>query len=406
MIVYFGKQLIQWNFLECGHAQNLQNIVEGRLHVHPFPDDRNKSVNRDGHPDLCSYSVLRCPVKRFDPKILFDPAEEQFHLPAELVEFGDCQSRQMKVIRQEDQVTIVFSIIETHPTKRLGILGLGLGTGQDDRLVRGQVHGFIDGLRAESSRLKVRFGSGDEEGSALMKSIEPGVVQISSVQKVERTRLKWENVEDSNIMRFPFCDMDKCRDGTSQVEECMEFDGPFPFSKKSPRKKRQAQIDRGRIEGVNRVLEIQSDVLVPVEYPSLGDEDVSEVGINPPVAIFVGMGQVVPRNVAADAHVIEPIFHRSQAGHDIAETFPVGQLGNGQTKKLIETRKSFDLVVPSVTPHAFSEFVHRQKRHDLGKDGRRGVHRSLPEDKKSADYTKSRSNRLRLKCPLFYSLCA
>jgi hypothetical protein len=406
MIVYFGKQLIQWDFLECGHAQNLENIIEGRLQVHPFPDDRNKSVNRDGRPDLCSDCVLRCPVKRFDPKILFDPAEEQFHMPAELVEFGDCQSRQMKDIRQKDQVTIVFSIIETHPTKRLGILGLGLGTGQDDRLVRDQVHGFIDGTRAESSRLKIRFGSGDEEGSALMKSIEPGVVQISSVQNGERTRLKRENVEDSNIMRFPFCYMDKCRDGTFQVEECMEFDGPFPFSIKSPRKKRQAQIDRGRIEGVDRILKIQSDVLVAIERPSFGDEDVSEVGIGPPVAHLVGMGQIVAGDRAADAPVIEPIFHRPQAGHDIAETFPVGQLGKSQTEELIETRKTLDLVVSSIPPNVFSEFVQRQKGHDLGKDGRRGVHRSLPEDKKSADYTKSRSNRLWLKCPLFYSLCA
>lgn len=302
-------------------------------------------------------------------------------------------------------MAIVFPIVEPNSTKRLGILGLGFGTGQDDRLIRGQVHGFIDGSRAESSRLKIRFGSGDKEGPALMKSIEPGVVQISSVQDVERTRLDREHIEDSNIVRFPFCNIDKRRDGTPQVEEGMEFDGAFPLSKKGPRKKRQAQIDRRRIEGVNRVLEIQSDVFVAVECPSLGDEDVSEVGVDPPIAPFVGMSQVVPGNAAADAHVIEPIFHRSQAGDDIAETFPVGHLGKGQRKKLIETRKALDLVVPSITPHAFAKFVHRQKGHDLGKDGGRGVHRSLLGVRKSADYTKSHSNRLRPKRPLFYSLC-
>lgn len=406
MIVCFGKQLIQWDFLKCGHAQNLQNIVEWGLQVDPFPDDRDEGVNRDGHPDLRSYRVLRCPVKRFDPQVLFDPAEEQFHLPAELVEFGDGQRGLKKVVRQEGQVAVILPIVEPHPTKMFGIVGFRFGVGQGDGLIGSQVHGFIDGSRAESSRLKIRFGSGDEEGTALMKSIEPGVVQISSVQDVERTWLDREHIEDSNIVRFPFCNMDKRRNGASQVEKGMEFDGAFPLSKKGPRKKRQAQIDRRRIEGVNRILQIQSDVLVAIERPRLGDEDVSEVGVNPPVASFVGMGQVVPGNFAADAHVIEPIFHRSQAGHDIAETFPVGQLGKGQTEELIETRKSLDLVVSSITPHAFSEFVHRQKGHDLGEDGRRGVHRSLLGVRKSADYTKSRSNRLRLKCSLFYSLCA
>jgi hypothetical protein len=41
--------------------------------------------------------------------------------------------------------------------------------------------------------------------------------------------------------------------------------------------------------------------------------------------------------------------------------------------------------------------VHRQESHDLGEDGRLGVHRSLLYVRKSADYTKSRSNRLRPK---------
>jgi hypothetical protein len=50
--------------------------------------------------------------------------------------------------------------------------------------------------------------------------------------------------------------------------------------------------------------------------------------------------------------------------------------------------------------------VHRQKGHDLGEDGRLGVHRSLLCVLESADYTKSRSNRLWPKCSLSYSLCA
>ena len=41
-----------------------------------------------------------------------------------------------------------------------------------------------------------------------MKSLEPRVVQISSVQDVEKTRLERENGKDSNIARFSFCYMD------------------------------------------------------------------------------------------------------------------------------------------------------------------------------------------------------
>ena len=94
MIVRKRKQLIQWDFLERGHAQDLQKIVERKLHGQILLDDRDERINRDGHPNLRPNRVLRRPVKRFDPKILFDPTEKQFHLPAELVEFGDRQGGQ------------------------------------------------------------------------------------------------------------------------------------------------------------------------------------------------------------------------------------------------------------------------------------------------------------------------
>lgn len=108
----------------------------------------------------------------------------------------------------------------------------------------------------------------------------------------------------------------------------------------------------------------------------------------------------------ADAHVIEPGSHGLQAGDDIPEAFPVGQLGEGQTEELVEARKPSDPVVPLVTPDAFPELVLRQEGHDLGEDGRLGIHRSLLDIwcPKSPDYIKSRSNRLRQKWPVLFLL--
>jgi hypothetical protein len=395
MIVRKRKQLIQWDFLECRHAQNLQKIVERKVHGHFFLDDRNERINRDGDPDLRPYRVLRRSVKRFDPKILLNPAEKQFDTPAEFVELSDRQRRLKKVIGQKREVTIVLSIEKTDPPQRLGIFDFRFGAGQGDGLVGSQVHGFIDGSRGESSRLKIRLGSDDEKYA--MPSVKPVIVQISAVQDVEGTRLQREIVEDSDIVRFSIRHMDKRRYRSSQIEKCMEFDGPFAFAEFGPRKKRETQVDRGGIEGEDRFLELQADIGVVINSPGFGDEDLREIGIDPPIAGFVGVGQVASRDVATDAHVVKAIFHGLKTSFDIAEAFPVSQLGEGQAKELIETREVFDFVIPSVTPDAFTKFVHRQESHDLSKDGRLGVHRSLLGVRKSADYTKSRSNRLRSK---------
>lgn len=98
MIIREHKQLIQWDFLERGYAQNLQEIVERKLHGQVLLDDRNERVNRDSHPNLGPHGIFRRTVKRLDPKIIFDPTKEQFDLPAELVEFGDRQGGMKKVV--------------------------------------------------------------------------------------------------------------------------------------------------------------------------------------------------------------------------------------------------------------------------------------------------------------------
>ena len=397
MIVRKRKQLIQWDFLERGHAQNLQKIVEREVHGHFFLDDRNERINRHGDPDLRPHRVLRRPIKRLDAKILLDPAEKQFDSPAEFVELGDRQRRLKKVVGQKREVAVILSIEKTNPPQRLGIFDFRSGAGQDDGLVGSQVHSFIDGSRHDPTRLKIRLGSDDEKHAVLVKGVEPAEVQIAAIQDVKSTGLEGQFVEDPDIVRFSIRHMDKSRDRASQIEKRMELDGPFALAELGPGKKRQAQVDRRGIEGEDRFLELQTDVFLAIKPTRLVDKDVGEVGVDSPIAGFVGVGQVASRNTATDAHVVKPILHGQKTSLDIAEAFPVGQLGESQAQELIETKEVFDFVVPAVTPHAFSEFVQRQESHDLGEDSRLRVHRSLLGVRKSADYTKSRSNRLRPK---------
>ena len=46
-------------------------------------------LNRSSSPYLCFYSVLGGAEKRFDMQVLFDPFEEQLHLPTTTAEFGN-----------------------------------------------------------------------------------------------------------------------------------------------------------------------------------------------------------------------------------------------------------------------------------------------------------------------------
>src|ERR1039458_4049713 len=94
----FGKCLGHRHFLEDGDRENLEQSVEGGFQGEALLDDGNEDVDRYGDPDLRLYRVVRRAVELFDPKVLLDPFEEQFDLPAALVEGADRRGRQGELV--------------------------------------------------------------------------------------------------------------------------------------------------------------------------------------------------------------------------------------------------------------------------------------------------------------------
>jgi hypothetical protein len=120
--------LIQRDFLERCHAQNLQKSAERHLELLALLDDGHQHVNRYSNPDLRLKRVFRSPIERFDPKVLLDQAEEQLHSPTQLIEHGDAQRRKDKVIGQEDQVEVVLAVVEPDAAQVVGESVVGIKT--------------------------------------------------------------------------------------------------------------------------------------------------------------------------------------------------------------------------------------------------------------------------------------
>src|SRR5207245_641786 len=101
--------------------------------------------------------------KRFDAQVLFDPFEEQFHLPAAFVQPGNGQGRQIEVVRQEHQATVVFRIVKDDATQGGGVQACRFQPCQDDGLVAAQPRGLVDGATRASGAVEVAFATRDEE---------------------------------------------------------------------------------------------------------------------------------------------------------------------------------------------------------------------------------------------------
>jgi hypothetical protein len=218
-------------------------------------------------------------------------------------------------------------------------------------------------VRESSDVIEVVFGSGHKEGHMLCEPIETSKVDVPTVHDVERGWFEDQLIQEGGIVNFPMSDADYARDRAPEIHLGVEFDGPFVLSERGPWEKRETQIDRGSIQGVNRLVEFQSEVFVRIQLSGHSDQHVSKVGVDAPISFFVGIGQRASRNSAANPYMIKLGLHGPQACLDVAKTLPVRQLSEGHAKELIETRKTLNPVLPSIPVNTFVEFVSGKKVH-------------------------------------------
>ena len=104
-----------------------------------------------------------------------------------------------------------------------------------------------------------------------------------------------------------------------------------------------------------------------------------EIGVDPPVAVFVGVCQRVARNLAPEAHMIELGLLSTKTSFDIAEAFAISELSKGQTKELIPAGEIFDVAIALVPIDANLKLVGGEEFHELRENGSALVHLLPPE---------------------------
>src|SRR5690606_13949881 len=132
------------------------------------------------------------------------------------------------------------------------------------------------------------------------------------------------------------------------------------------------------VQSIDGVVELCAEILLEVKRASDLNQCLREIGIDPPVAYLVGVGEGVARNASSNAHVVELAALRPQADLDIAQTLPVSHLCKGHAQKLIQAAERFELALPFVTLHAPTECVHRHVTDHLREDKLSRIHRSTP----------------------------
>ena len=176
------KRLQKRGILEKRDAQDLQDFAQTAVEFQFLLHDGHQHVHAHGNPDLRLDGVDRGPVERLDAKVLLDPLEEQFDLPAALVQLGDHECRQQEVVREEHETFVDVGGIVADPPQRVRIQRRGLGAGQNDGAVAAQPRGLVHGAIGSANIVQVAFAADDEEGQALREAVEPREVGVAAAR--------------------------------------------------------------------------------------------------------------------------------------------------------------------------------------------------------------------------------
>ena len=147
------------------------------LKMQTFLCDGNQYVGGYSNPDLRLHGVLACSKEHLDTQMLFDPLEEQLHLPALAVQIGNQLRLERQVVGQEHQA-LSLVVLGHHPAQHRRVIFARLVVCQQTRLIAD--HGRVDAIhrmRVTPHKLSVALGAGHKEGFGLVNHEQPGKVQ-------------------------------------------------------------------------------------------------------------------------------------------------------------------------------------------------------------------------------------
>ena len=371
------KYLSYRDFLKKRNAENLQNFAQTAFDSQLLLQDGYQHVNTDRNPNLCFHGIDRRAIERLDPKILLDPLEKQFHLPAAFVQFGNGQCRQREVVRQKDEPFASRGIDVTDSAKPSRVFLRGQRPGENDHLVASKANRFVHASRRLSAMNQFVLGANYKICCVGVEPAEPGEVDVSPVHNVERAGLEDQFVQDQVVGRFAACNADKTRDIPSQIDKRVEFDRALSLSELRPREQRQTQIDGRRIERIRRLLQVHAEVVSGIQSSGDANKNLCEVGINAPVSFFVCVGEGASRYIGPDSCMIKFGLHGAETSFDVPQALAICQLSEGHAEKLVATGKVLDSVVAPVLVDTGQESPHGHVLDDLRENNLSAVHRLL-----------------------------
>ena len=138
-----------------------------------------------------------------------------------------------------------------------------------------------------------------------MQHMQAGEIHVAPIHDVYGSGFGKQHIERMDIVQFAVGYVDKAWNVAAQVEERVHLHRCLGRSEMGPRKHRETQIDGGRVERIDSAGQIHVQSVAGIQPLGLRDQPLGKLGVDPPIAGFVGVGQRGTANRPRQTHVIE-----------------------------------------------------------------------------------------------------
>ena len=182
-------------------------------------DDGNQHVGGHGAPDLRLHRVFARAQKTLDAQMLLDPFEERLHLPAALIQRGNGQRRQCRVVGQKYQRLARHGVVVSDASQMFGILAGHVKTVESNRLIADHTRASVSLGRVHTLCVHPAVGAGHKERACLMQPEESTEVQITPIHHVIRPRFDGQDIEHLDAAHLAVADVNEGWGAPRQLRE-------------------------------------------------------------------------------------------------------------------------------------------------------------------------------------------
>ena len=209
-----------------------------------------------------------------------------------------------------------------------------------------------------------------------MNLVKPVEVQITPIHHVKRPCLDGQYVEHLDVAHLAIADVNEGRNRTTQIQQRVHLHCRLGAAKRRPVEQAQTQVDGGRVQCVDRRVELQPRRFLGVKIAGAQDQAHCQRMINLPVALIQRVRKRRSGGYAAQAHMEQLALVGRQTGFDIAQRLAPRQLRERHHAKQIGAAQGAHTRIAAVSFDDATEGLPRHILHDLRKQCLAHVHTS------------------------------